>query len=138
MPQTNSDVLPIVIDIGRALDLLAAAVAERGSRFVYVAGQTQTCLYAGEGGPQCLVGRALSLAGMGDDDVTAMGHRGIIELYREGDLPVQLTLGAVLVLDAAQRCQDRGNAWGEALEFAIDVAERFVDLVPNSLWHQCG
>jgi hypothetical protein len=120
-----------LIDIGRALDLLAAAVEQRGEYFVYVGGRNQSCLYATAGGPQCLVGRAFSLAGVADDDLEAMGHRGIRELYCEAGLPVRLTLGALTVLDAAQRAQDRGYAWGDALDFAVGVAEQYVDLLPT-------
>jgi hypothetical protein len=124
-----------LIDIGRALDLLAMAVKHRGACFVYVAGQEQTCLYTTGGGPQCLVGRALSLAGIDDDELEALGNRGVRELFRDGTLPVRLTLGAAAVLDAAQRGQDRGYTWGEAFEYAAGVADRFVDLIPDTLSH---
>jgi hypothetical protein len=124
-----------LIDIGRALDLLAMAVKHRGACFVYVAAHDQTCLYTTGGGPQCLVGRALSLAGIDDDELEALGHRGLRELYREGILPARLTLGAVAVLDAAQRGQDRGYTWGEALEYAAGVADRFLDLIPDTVSH---
>jgi hypothetical protein len=126
--------LPL-IDIGRALDLLAMAVKHRGAYFVYVAAQDQRCLYTAGGGPQCRVGRALSLAGIDDDELEMLGHRGVRDLYREGLLPAQLTLGALAVLDAAQRGQDRGYTWGEALEFATGVADRFLDLIPETLSH---
>jgi hypothetical protein len=118
------------IDIGGALDLLAAAVSQRGESFVYVAGRHQTCLYTSGGGPPCLVGRALSLAGVDDEALSTMGHRGVRDLYRLGSLPVRLTLGALTVFDAAQRGQDRGYTWGDALDFAVGVSERFLDLIP--------
>ena len=124
-----------LIDIGQALDLLARAVKHRGAYFVYVAGQDQACLYSTGRGPQCLVGRALSLAGIDDNELEALGHRGVRDLYQEGLLPAQLTLGAVAVLDAAQRGQDRGYTWGEALEYAAGVADRFLDLIPDTLSH---
>ena len=120
---------PPFIDLGRALELLAAAVQQRGERFVFVAGRHQSCLYASDGGPQCLVGRCLSLAGVDEDDLDALGGHGVRELYDRGGLPVRLTLGALVVFDAAQRGQDRGYAWGEALEYAVGVAERFLDLI---------
>jgi hypothetical protein len=133
-PQTADTMA--VIDISRALDLLAAAVEQKGECFVYVAGQRQSCLYTTDGGPQCLVGRALSLADVSDNDLNSLGDRGVRELYRQGSLPVRLTLGALAVLDAAQRGQDRGYAWGDALEYAVDAAVRFLDLIPDRLTRQ--
>src|SRR5262249_16351250 len=52
------------------------------------------------------------------------------QLYVQGRLPLRLTLGGLVVLDAAQRAQDRGYAPGDARDYAIDVAARFVDLLP--------
>jgi hypothetical protein len=125
-----------VIDIGRALDLLAAAVKERGEYFVYppFTESVRPCLYSVRGGPRCLVGHALSLAHVGDDDLDALEDRGVRELYGQGKLPVRLTIGALVVLDAAQRMQDRGYAWGDALDYAGDVAVEFLDLVPDSVF----
>jgi hypothetical protein len=122
-----------LIDIGRALDLLAAAVEQRGESFVFVAGRHQSCLYRADGGPQCLVGRCLSLAGVGDADLDALGGHAVRDLYRAGALPVRLTLGALVVFDAAQRGQDRGYPWGEALDYAVGAADRFLDLIPPPL-----
>jgi hypothetical protein len=123
-----------LIDIGRALDLLAEAVAHRGEYFAFppIWIRDHRCLYANRGGPCCLVGHALSLAGVGDDDLVTLGDRGVRELYAEGRLPVRLTLGALAVFDAAQRSQDRGYAWGDALDYASGVAVRLLDLLPDS------
>lgn len=125
-----------MLDIGRALDLLAVAVAEREANFVNGTGPTHTPRFSVDDGPQGLVARALLLAGV-TGDVSALIQRGVLELYRDDRLPVPMTLGAALVLDAAQRCQDRTAASGDALEHAIHAAERFLDLVPESLWDRC-
>jgi hypothetical protein len=122
-----------LIDIVRALDLLAAAVEQRGESFVFVAGRHQLCLYRADGGPQCLVGRCLSLAGVGDDELDALGGDAVRDLYRRGALPARLTLGALVVFDAAQRGQDRAYSWGDALDYAVGVAERFLGLIPPSI-----
>jgi hypothetical protein len=100
-----------VIDLGRALKLLAAAAEQPAGR---------------------LVGQALSLAQVGDDVIEALGHAGVYQLYAQSRLPVRLTLGGLVVLDAAQRAQDRGYARGDAVEYASDVAARFVDLLPDA------
>jgi hypothetical protein len=122
-----------VIDISRALDLLEMAAKERGEDFVFppVPISDQTCLYATRDGPQCIVGHALSLADVGPGQLEPMRAHGIRELYRQGRLPVTLTLGALAVLDAAQHSQDRGYAWGDVLDYAADAAVRFLDLLPD-------
>jgi hypothetical protein len=131
--------LPL-LDLGGALELLAAAVEARGEYFAYplAVGEPHASLYSRRGGPRCLVGHALSLAHVGDSDLDELDDRGVRELYRHGKLPVRLTIGALVVLDAAQRTQDRGYTWGDALEYASDVAVRFLDLVPDSLFEACS
>ena len=127
--------LPL-IDIGRALELLAAAVKERGEYFVYSSsvGSARTCRYSVRGGRPCLVGHALSLAHVGDNALDALGDQSVRELYGKARLPVKLTLGALVVLDAAQRAQDRAYAWGDALDYASGVADKFLDLLPDSVF----
>lgn len=120
--------LPL-IDIGGALDVLAAAV---GECFMCMAGQHQTCLYTTPAAPQRLVGRALSLAHVADVELQQLGARDVRALYSQGSLPVRLTFGAMAVLDAAQRGQDGGYTCGEVLESAIGVAVRFLDLMPDT------
>lgn len=127
--------LPL-IDIGGALALLADAVRERGEYFAYplAVGGACACLYSRRSGVRCLVGHALSLAHVNDSDLDGLGDRGVRELYRRGELPVRLTIGALVVLDAAQRTQDRGYSWGDALDYANSIAVRFLDLVPDRLF----
>jgi hypothetical protein len=128
------------IDLVRALDLLAGAVAGAGAEFVHpmIQGGRCRCPYARGGGLQCLVGRALSLAQVGDAELEALGDRGVRELHRQGRLPVRLTLGALIVFDAAQRCQDRGWTWADALDHATSAAERYLDLLPGSAFGGIG
>jgi hypothetical protein len=106
-----------VIDIGAALDLLAAAVEQRGVDFVYkpILMDERAYLtdrYANGGAPDGIVGQALALANLGVRDLGAINEDGVRKLYLEGKLPVVLTLGAVVVFDAAQRSQDRGCRLG--------------------------
>ena len=104
-----------LIDIGRALDLLATAITQ-----------------AAHGGPQGLARRALSLAQVGDD-LEERDH-GVRQLYERGTLRGRLTLGALAVLDAAERSQDRGYAYADALDYATSAAERFLDLLPDTVF----
>jgi hypothetical protein len=123
-----------LIDIGRALDLLAAALDQRGENFRYrpVSLSDPTWPRVAAEGPRSLVGRALSLAQVGDGDLEALRDHGLRQLYKQGSLPVRFTLGAVAVLDAAQGSKDRGNTSSDALEYATSVAVRFLELVPDA------
>jgi len=126
------------IDISRALDLLAASVQLRGDDFVYQPvwmeeSRYLTCHYANRGTPDCIVGQALALAGVGIHDLEAMPDDGVRDLYLRQELPVAFTLGAVAVFDAAQQCQDRGRSWGDALAHATATAVRFLDLLPDAI-----
>src|SRR5262249_22980083 len=109
-----------VIDLGTALDLLAAAVQQRGADFVYRPVWVEehrylTCRYAHRGAPDCIVGYALAQAGVSVSTLEAMRDDGVEELYVEGRFPVDVTLGALAVLRAAQQSQDRGCRWGDVL-----------------------
>jgi hypothetical protein len=122
-----------LIDIGHALDLLSAAVAERGRGFVYppVSDPDQDCLYQLRSGSLSLAGHALSLGGVSRKDLEPLRRQSIRNLYAQGRMPVTLTLGAAMVLDAAERTQDRGHNWGDSLAQARRVAVRYVQLLPN-------
>jgi hypothetical protein len=128
-----------VIDIGTALDLLAAAVEHRGADFVYrpvwmdEAGYFSG-LYANRGAPGCIVGHALALANVSVRELEAMRDDGVRDLYRRGELPVTLTLGALAVFHAAQQSQDRGRRWGDVLTCATDAAVTFLDLLPDTVF----
>ena len=128
-----------VIDIGTALDLLAAAVEQRGAEFVYEPvwmneSRYLSCLYANRGAPDCIVGHALALADICVRDLEEMGDDSVRDLYLRGKLPVTLTLGALAVFDAAQRSQDRGCRWGDVLGCATDAAVKFLDLLPDTVF----
>jgi hypothetical protein len=114
-----------LIDIGDALDLLARAANEGGRGYA----GSQARLYALNGEPKSIVGHALLLANVDADDLEVMrGHR-VRDLYREARLPVDLTLGALIVLDAAQRSEDLGSCGDEVLDDATAAAARFLDLI---------
>jgi hypothetical protein len=126
-----------LIDIGIALDLLAAAVEHRGTDFVYQPiwldeFRYLTCRYANRGAPDCIVGQALAFANIGAHDLEALNDDGVQELYLRGELPVTLTLGALTVFHAAQQSQDRGCRWGDVLAHATEAAIKFLDLLPDA------
>jgi hypothetical protein len=113
---TAADHSEFEIDIGRALDLLGAAV-ERAAEF----------------GPRCLVAAALALAGVGERELRALHDRDVRDLYAAAAFPVSVTLGALMVFDAAQRSQGRGSSWGDALEQATAVALDYLKIAPERM-----
>jgi succinate dehydrogenase/fumarate reductase flavoprotein subunit len=132
-----------VIDIGLALDLLAAVVRNRGTDFVRQPMGVEeprkfTCRYANGGTPNCIVGQVLAHVGIDVPALEALGEDGVGDLYAAGRLPCRVTLGAVAVLRAAQRCQDRGCRWGEVLDDAVHAALRILDLLPDSTLQLAG
>jgi hypothetical protein len=76
------------------------------------------------------IGTALDLYTISLDALTR--GCGIRPDGRRSQVPVRLTLGALAVLDAAQRAEDRGLARGDALAHANTVASRYLDLVPDA------
>jgi len=126
--------MKIEIDSEKALALLKRAVEERGADYVDPnAGGEIPCTYAypddsGVIHPSCIVGHALYYAGVRDEtlrDVADVGDaselRGwFTEQYREGiiDEEVEITPSAATLFLVAQRKQDLGRTWGEALNDA--------------------
>ena len=123
-----------LIDIALALDLLTAAVQQRGERFVYppVVDDERTCLFRDDAAPPTLVEHALTQIPLNAADVAVLHNRRIRELHAQGRLPIRPTLGALLVFDIAQRSEDRGLTWGETLDEARKVVVRYIDILPNS------
>jgi hypothetical protein len=121
------------LDIMDALDLLATAVIDRGDDFASTPNSgpniTNRHRYAIFDEPRCIVGYALSLANVTVEDLRSMRDQPVRDLYRDGGLPIPITLGALIVLDAAQRSQDRGRRWGDVLDDAVTAAAKFLDLV---------
>lgn len=128
-----------LIGICRALDLLATAaeLARATSTYpsapVRVSVQVPSPGQACRGSP-CLVRFALSLEQVGEDDLAALRDHRVRDLYARGRLSDRLTLGAMIVFDAAQQSEESGHSWGDALDHATGAAGRFLDLIPNRLF----
>jgi hypothetical protein len=123
-----------LIDVGTALDLLAWAVDDRGEDFTFTPvadpnHQHRGYVYAFDGQPHCIVGHALARARVDVAELEQMRDKHLRDLYRDGRLPVTLSLGALIALDAAQRSQARGRTWGAALDDATAAAARYFDLI---------
>jgi hypothetical protein len=125
---------PAQLDLTDALDLLSDAVAQAD------AGGTRPC-HSGQDRTRhahpnartdeerSILGRALSLAGVSDEDVEASCSRPLRDLYRERGFPIDITLGALIVLDAAQRSEARGQSRDDVLDDAVCAAAKFLDLI---------
>lgn len=117
-----------MIDKEQALELLDRAVHQEGYGEDYVyTDHHEYCMYAdSRDEPKCLVGHALHLAGV---DISRLSHptdldgniidTDIFTLHEFKK--VDLANEAAVVFDRAQRSQDSGETWGEALEAARDV-----------------
>jgi hypothetical protein len=100
----------------------------------------QSCIYADQDAPRCIVGQFLGRAGVAVPKIAALDG-GIDELvdHSSGEFPVSLTEKAYELLLEAQKSQDVGSAWGEALASA--TADRFDlrhadDTEPFEPWHE--
>ena len=133
-----------MIDLEQARELLAAAVATRGPDFVYNPGGWRTCMYepvpvgtqksfsespvvAGEPCTLtgCLIGVALDLAG----ETRQHGSDDAIERLRR-QYPDMMTDAAMQYFFVAQRSQDSGGSWGEALERAERAIPQILKIHP--------
>lgn len=106
-----------------ALRALEEAVAEKGEDYTYPRVPDKngypSCYYVVDGAPSCIAGHALRRLGVPLPALTQF----------EGTVPSGLAAagafdaeeGALDALDEAQRIQDQGGTWGEALAEAREV-----------------
>lgn len=130
----------LVLDMDEALELLAKARDERGSNYVDP-GATDAlgCYnvvkkYEDEDGvkfeepvlcPSCIAGTVFAYAGVDLDllyqyNGTVNSTARAINEYDDGE-SYHVTPEAAAVLRAAQREQDSGKTWGDAVEAAYDI-----------------
>lgn len=112
---------PPPLDRETALGLLGAVVAEQPD-YVYVAdhhiGGTPVCAYVVNDAPSCVVGRVLARHGWPIESLRDFDDRGLSAFglpYAVGDRAARNTLVE------AQRIQDVGGSWVDALAGAADL-----------------
>lgn len=124
----------IEIDGPKALELLQGAVDEKGPEYVYPQGD-EGCSYVREGRPSCMIGVALSRAGVSVDVLRVMDRGDWADPSGEpGDSAILIACevsaelfgfstddAAEVAFDQAQRMQDNGGTWGRALEVAREA-----------------
>ncbi|MCU1655350.1 MAG: hypothetical protein JWO57_6 [Pseudonocardiales bacterium] len=107
-----------MIDIVDALDLLERCVQDRR---------------AGHRSGNGIVALALTKGGMPLTEVSRLADTPIGDAYAAGRRPLNLTLGAVVVLRAADSVERRGQPWGLALQAALRAASRYAELIPDGV-----
>lgn len=123
--------MPDLITKSKALELLEAAVAERGADYVYERDGTRQsgpgCTYVRGGQPSCLIGLAMAKAGVPIEQLAEWDTRdnsAACFVLVDDELA---TKTAVDVMATAQSLQDIGETWGEALQAAREHAASATD-----------
>lgn len=135
----NQTEQPRFIDLQRARELLAQAVATQGPHFVYSPYDGAGCYYTKlvpnmavplepdrlvpEGDPRtatsCLIGVVLDLAGHTFHHAQRVQSLSVCGLLNEGHITLnEISPEAVLYLNMAQKEQDDRRPWGVAYETA--------------------
>lgn len=110
------------ISLEEARVIMRSLVLAKGEDYVYPRANSGSCSYFEEDKPSCIVGHLLAVLGVDSDSVT------------EGEsayalVPAHFPATADYVvegLNEAQRVQDTGSTWGEALKEFERVVERSV------------
>jgi hypothetical protein len=126
------------IDVSYAYDLLREALKVRGEDYVDPnSGGSWGCVNVavdpetGDLCPSCIVGHALSIAGVpleflhrNNGSASSVVHR-----WRDNEeaKDIEITKGAVIVFRAAQHIQDSGGTWGDAVRNAYAIRWALVD-----------
>lgn len=100
--------------------LLERAVEDKGGDYVYRGADDEGgCQYFKEGKPSCLVGHVLNYLGVSPDQVTE-GETAGDELKLLG---FELDSRTELLVNKAQRKQDLGYYWDEAVRSAVHITD---------------
>lgn len=126
--------MSITLDKDRTLELLHAAVDERGQDYVYPRAQRgDRCYYVHDDKPDCLVAEVLHRAGVTIDQLITFGDHAeqgvasaaqLIDALRAQDI-LEVGVGTRMVLVDVQNAQDGGDTWGEALTIGESTATLF-------------
>jgi hypothetical protein len=125
-----------MIDVVDALELLAACVEDRGadyrsSRRRGLATARGERFYDCPAPTDSIAGLALAKAGAPPSALDPLGQWTIADLRVGQPTAVKLTLGALVVLRAAESADRLGHAWGSCLEAALQALPAFIDLIPQ-------
>ena len=123
-----------MIDIVDALDLLDSCVRDRGDSYRSTGRRGPTGSFSRRY-PACpavtesIVTLVLARAGTPLTAISRVASTAVGDAYASGEHDLNLTVGAVVVLRAAESMERRGGTWGLARQAAAQAASRFAELV---------
>lgn len=119
----------IVIDQGKAIELLDKAVEFKGEDYIDpMSYDSMSQCYYVTGNEHCIVGQVLSFAGVSDEQLDQINERGsIVSAYQQVKTwqTIEITSAAISILAYAQDEQDGGASWGTARERALERFNKF-------------
>jgi hypothetical protein len=127
-----------MIDIVDTIDLLDSCVRDRGAgyrsphrRDLADSRRGRSSNYPAA--TDSIVSLALIRAGAPMSAVSRVANSTVAEAYAAGLHPLNLTLGAVVALRAAESTERRGQTWGSCLQAALRAASRFIEVIPEGV-----
>jgi hypothetical protein len=131
-----------MIDIVDALDLLDSCVRDRGPGYRSLPRRLRAVSPTGvddafPAATESIVTLALSKAGAPLTALRLLAHTPVADVYASGRHRLNLTLGAVVVLRAAESMERHGQTWAMSLQAARRAASRFVELIPDRVAEGC-
>jgi hypothetical protein len=112
------------LDVGHALDLIEWVIEQRRAHSRPAGSRTD------------IVSSCLQRAGVDKATADRVQRRRLRDLYASRSLPVHLTLGAVVALDAAQRSEWLGFPDDEVLSQAVEASSRRPGVLSDRVWHR--
>jgi hypothetical protein len=126
MPETLSVCTSeATLDVGQTLDLIESVIAR------ITAGQAR-------GEPGTIVSDCLQLAGVDRSIAGGVQRHRVRMLYASQSMPIRVTLGAAVALDAAQRSEWLGLPNEEVLANAIRMSSRLPSMISGRVWKRLG
>jgi hypothetical protein len=111
-----------VLDVGQSLELIQSVIEHRRAEPRDPTGRRAS-----------IVSACLQRAGVDKATADRVQRRRLRDLYASHAMPIKLTLGAAVALDAAQRGEWLGFTDEQALAQAIDVSSRLPGLISDGV-----
>jgi hypothetical protein len=127
-----------VIDIVDTIDLLDSCVRDRGAgyRSPHRRGSADSRLgrcYTLPGSNRQHRQPGVDQGGCAAVSSRPVANSTVADVYASRPQPLNLTLGAVVALRAAESMERRGHTWGSCLQAAVRAASRFIEGIPDGV-----